>query len=402
MQHSNHRIHAPTLKSERSRLLVRDELKRHAAAVQASASASDLVRRRKPGPLPPTLSIGMTGVREDSSFDAYISVRLHGAAAGSACPLLLDSGNSVLVYPRFEDIQALPNYATDYQVLGAGAEPWGCPANVVQGPIVLTTTDGLAVTLGDVVFYACTADLPGWTADSGLAHRTANFGAACLNPWTASAWNRPAGVASVLQTPLSYLVSHPYAVVQYGAGAVADTPAGTPHISLDSKLMLYTKRPAGFSCFEIVPNLEWMALLAKSLSIGGITSQWPGSTPAIAFIDTAGGCAFLSDPDRLLCNSVWPEQTGNPPWTAGSTNCQTIMASIAMEVGDATGSFTIAIDESALPATAKGKTIVMCQLNEFMRGQYGLNIGGISALTHAILIDHRHKQVGFRSVGAVI
>lgn len=73
-----------------------------------------------------------------------------------------------------------------------------------------------------------------------------------------------------------------------------------------------------------------------------------------------------------------------------------------MEVGDATGSFTMAIDESALPAAAKGKTIVMCQINQFMRGQYGLNIGGISALTNAILIDHRHKQVGFRSVETVI
>ena len=398
MRHSNHRIHAPTLKSEQSRLLVRDELKRRAAAVPAS----DSTRRLRHGPLPPTLSIGMTGVREDGSFDAYIHVSLQGAAAGSACPLLLDSGNSVLVYPRFEDIQALPNYAADYKVLGTGAEPWGCPANVVQGPIVLTTTDGLAVTIGGVVFYACTADLPGWTADSGLAHRTANFGAACLNPWTSSAWNRPAGVTSVLQTPLSYLVSHPYAVVQYGAGAVVDTPAGTPHISLDSMLTLYKKRPAGFRCFKIVPNLEWMALLAKSLSIGGAHTQWPGSKPAIAFIDTAGGCAFLSDPDSLLCNSVWPEQTGNPWWTAGSTSCQTISASIAMEVGDATGSFTIAINEAALPAAAKGKTIVMCQLNKFMRGQYGLNIGGISALTNAILIDHGHKQVGFRSVGAVI
>ncbi len=47
-----------------------------------------------------------------------------------------------------------------------------------------------------------------------------------LNPWTSSAWNSPAGVASVLQTPLSYLVSHPYAVVQFGAAAIADTPGG--------------------------------------------------------------------------------------------------------------------------------------------------------------------------------
>ena len=165
MRHSNYQIHAPTLKSERSRLLIRDELKRLAAAVPASASA----RRLKQGSLPPTLSIGMTGVREDGSFDAYIHVSLQGAAAGSACPLLLDSGNSVLVYPRFEDIQALPNFATDYKVLGAGSEPWGCPANVVQGPVVLTTTDGLVVTIGGAVFYACTADLPGWTADSGRA-----------------------------------------------------------------------------------------------------------------------------------------------------------------------------------------------------------------------------------------
>jgi hypothetical protein len=73
-----------------------------------------------------------------------------------------------------------------------------------------------------------------------------------------------------------------------------------------------------------------------------------------------------------------------------------------MEVGDATGSFTIAIDETALPAAAKGMTLVMCQLNKFMRGQYGLNIGGISALTHPILIDHIDKQVGFRSARAVI
>jgi hypothetical protein len=87
------------------------------------------------------------------------------------------------------------------------------------------------------------------------------------------------------------------------------------------------------------------------------------------------------------------------PLTAESTSCQTISASVAMEVGDSAGSFTMAMDESELLAAAQGKTLVMCQLNEFMRGQYGLNIGGISVLTNAILADHVDKQVGFRSVG---
>lgn len=42
----------------------------------------------------------------------------------------------------------------------------------------------------------------------------------------------------------------------------------------------------------------------------------------------------------------------------------------------------------------------MCQMNEYMRGQYGLNTGGITALTNAILIDHANRRVGFQALAA--
>lgn len=391
MRRSRHSLHAATLKSDQSKKIALDVMKRMTAAAP--------VRRAMPGVPPGVLAIALTTVSEAGSFDAYINVSLRGAAAGAVTPLLFDSGNSVMVYPHFEEIQALPNFATDYNVLGAGSEPWGCPANVIQGPIELTTTAGEIVGIDNAVFYACTADLPNWTPDSGQDQRTANFGAACLNPWGSSGWNTPDGVAAVLQTPLSYLQSHPYAVVQFGAGAVEDAPAGAPHISADSSLALYAVSPPGFNSFAVISNLQWMALAAKSMKIGGVTTGWPGAKQAIAVIDTGGTSAFLSDPDDLVSQAAWPNTLpDNPPWASSSTACHTIADSIAMEVGDARASFTIAIDVGALPAAAQGMTLVMCQVNEYMMGQYGLNTGGISALTNAIMIDHANKQVGFRAI----
>jgi len=74
-----------------------------------------------------TNEIPLTTVSADSSFDAYINVCFPGAPAGSSLPLLVDSGNTTLIVPRWEDIQSIPGY----QVLGQATEPWGCPANVV-------------------------------------------------------------------------------------------------------------------------------------------------------------------------------------------------------------------------------------------------------------------------------
>ena len=128
-----------------------------------------------PAPPPESFEIPLTTVSLNSNFDAYIDIWFKGAP-DSPVQLLLDSGNSMLIVPRWEDIEALPNAKLDYHVLGATSEPWGCPANVVRGPIDLVTTSGDTCTLQDCVFYACTGNPP-----SG-GDRTANFGAGCLSP----------------------------------------------------------------------------------------------------------------------------------------------------------------------------------------------------------------------------
>jgi hypothetical protein len=38
----------------------------------------------------------------------------------------------------------------------------------------------------------------------------------------------------------------------------------------------------------------------------------------------------------------------------------------------------------------------MSPQNTFMMGQQGMNVGGISALANAILVDYKNRKVGFR------
>src|SRR5207248_2068311 len=89
-----------------------------------------------------SISIQLTTVSLNTNFDAYINVSFKGAQTDQAVPLLLDSGNSVLIVPKWEDIEALPNSGSDYRILGTGQEPWGCPAKIVRGPIDIATTTG--------------------------------------------------------------------------------------------------------------------------------------------------------------------------------------------------------------------------------------------------------------------
>jgi len=35
-------------------------------------------------------------------------------------------------------------------------------------------------------------------------------------------------------------------------------------------------------------------------------------------------------------------------------------------------------------------------MNELMQGQYGMNIGGLSALANYILVDYKNARVGFK------
>ena len=112
-------------------------------------------------------------------FDAYVYLGFAGWNTDQFMNTLVDSGNTTLIVPRWEDIAAIPGWQSLYTILGSGPEPWGCPANVVRGPIQIATADGQSLTIPNCEFYACT----------GGSSRTSNFGAGCVTPWSASFYN---------------------------------------------------------------------------------------------------------------------------------------------------------------------------------------------------------------------
>ena len=338
------------------------------------------------------IPIPITTVASDKSFDAYLMVRLQGAADRAGRPHVVDSGNSNLIHPRWEDIESIPGHLAAYRVLGSGDEPWGCPANVVRGPIELMTEFGQTLTIADCVFYACTGDNP------KTGERTANFGTGCIHPWSANGWNVPAGLGVTMQAPLSYLTDYPYLQFDFEAANSIFSAAPNPGVSFGSRLVLSKAMPLGFTSFDILPQREWMALKPKSIAIGTSKTGWPGPAgDPIAVIDTGGTCAFLSDPDGYLYDKAWPAPTGNPDWAKDSTACQSIAGNVTIELGDAFSSFSYSIGPSTLPPSVRGLTLVMCRTNSYMMGELGMNIGGISALVNWIMVDHANHRVGFKA-----
>jgi hypothetical protein len=346
MQFSPPRLHSPIVYSAEHRAAVALGLQARASAARAPAEAALGGANM--------IVIPLTTVSLYSNFDAYIDVGFKGQAAGTTTSLLVDSGNSTLIVPRWEDIAALPNAKADYQVLGTANEPWGCPSNIVRGPINLPTASGTLYSLADCVFYACT----GSPASGG--DRTANFGAACISPWSASGWNVPAGAGVTLQAPLSYNKQFPYAEFAYAAAVDIQGPGPAPTVAGGSNLHLYTSPPAGYQMFNILPSLEWMALKPVSLSIQGVMTAWPGAADdAIAVIDTGGGPVFLTDPDGHVCNAAWPDPVPNPAWTSTSDTCESVSDAIGVVIGDGSAQYSYVIDPAHLPAAAKGLTLVM-------------------------------------------
>jgi hypothetical protein len=369
-------------------------LPEHKAAIEEAFALIAKGRGRKvniSGVPPDILQIPLTTVSLNTSFDAYVEVELKGPGASTPIQLLVDSGNSVLILPRFEDIAALPNASTDYHVLGASLEPWECPANVVRGPIQITTSSGEIFTIADCVFYACTGDSP------RTGGRTANFGAGCLSPWTASGWNCPPRLGVTLQAPLSYNPTYPCAEFNYAPAQTIFSLDRSLLVASGSYLTLYKAAPVGYRLFKIIGDLEWMSLTAKALSIGTVLTEWPGAdSNPLAVIDTGGTSVFLTDPNGRVCNEIWPDQVANPGWTSTSRSCQSTGEDITLSIGDDVETFRYKIDTSTLPATVQGLTLVMCIENAFMMGQNGMNIGGISALFNYILIDYGKAHVGLR------
>lgn len=364
-------------------------------------------RRAKPGPArrfltgimrmvgaAPAASVDITlsTVSLDSSFDAYLYVSFVGTAPDTQVSLLLDSGNTVLVVPRWEDMVAIPNWQANYTILGQAPEPWGCPANVVRGPIQVATETGEPFVIGGCVFYACTAD----SAQTGA--RTSNFGAGCIQPWSASGWNTPANIPVTIESPLSYAVGYSFAEFDYATADEVFNPSNPQGVSEESTLRLYNAAPDGYQFLQLISGCPWMALRPKQLQIAGTVTGWPAANMnAIAMIDTGGTSVYLSDPSGLVYQTVWPAPAGNPPWTSGSVNCVSTSSSLQIELGDDQGaSFTYEINEPALPPSAQGLTLVMCQMNEFMRQQYGMNIGGLSVLATQIIVDYSSARAGFR------
>jgi hypothetical protein len=391
MYQSRHSLHHPVALTNPQRIEMKRAMAglvgKRALLVKAEAAAVSA----GPPTEPTSYTFPITTASLNNNFDAYINVGFLGADPAKAQSLLVDSGNSNLIVPRWEDIAAIPNYEANYQVLGQATEPWDCPANVVKGPIQLFDSSGNTFTVPDCIFYACT----GGSKSDGS--RTDNFGTGCITPWSASASNVLKDLGITMQPVLSQ-TAYPYVEFDYAAMGQMQLGSATATASAGSAIRIYATPPADYQMFDIVSGCPWMSLTPKSLSIGGVMTQWPGSNvpSPIAMIDTGGGPVFLSDPNGYLYPKSWPSPVSTPCWASSSTDCQSTQAVLGIALGDAKGSYSYVIDNSTLPVSAQGLTLVMCEDNAYMMKMPGMNIGGISALVNSILIDFKNNKVGFK------
>ena len=373
MHFSPHSLHPPVITLDEHKKLVQRKMKELGTRRPAPISGTTLVA----GPV----AIPLTTVSLSSNFDAFIQIQFPTGGKPVTATLLLDSGNSNLIIPNGEELKDVPGY----KVLGTAVEPWGCPANVVQGPVQIVTSTGTIYEITDCVFYAC-------TGENQNGERTANFGAGRIDPWSANRWNTPQHLTVTLQSPLSYNTAYPYAEIVYAPAETMFTHSATPLVTDGSQLILSASKPIGYTMMAIVKNYEWMSVVPTSLTVAGVVTGWPGS-PATAFIDTGGGPLFLSDPKGFLYGKTWPHPTSCPIFFK-DCNCVSDRLDVVLESYDGDASYAYTIDTSLLPSSVQGLTGVFCAVNPFMQGQYGMNIGGVSALFNRILIDYTGTHVG--------
>ncbi len=367
----------------------------HKAAVEKEV-ASLLTKRPRSGkpvdPSSPSIEIPLTTVSWQSNFDALITIGFPGSEL--LVPMIVDTGQSMLIIPYWEDIEPLGGYKVLMESSKGITEPWGCPANVVQGPIQLTATNGGVLTLENCIFYACTGLGPNNTS------RTADFGAGRPNPWCANGWSAPAAGIQML-APLAYCPDYPVTEFNFAAAENIFAEGSAPTVAEGSSLVLYKTPPKDYNMFDVIKHKTWMSLIPKALSIGETLTSWPGAVSnPIAMIDTGGGPAFLSDPNGYVWKTQWPNKVKNPSWTETppppSLHCHTTLDVIGIVLGDESNTYYYSIDASALPASARKWGLVMCELNQYMEGQQGMNIGGLSALENYILIDYANARVGLK------
>ena len=330
------------------------------------------------------IQIPIDSVSKDGSFDAYIHVGLVGGAPPDI-PLMVDSGNSTLILPDYGAISQLADFDKNYQVApGDVTEPWGAPAKLVTGPIVLPREGGGTYTITRCRFYAC-------TGLNGQGQPTANFGIGRLDPWT-----DPNG----LQSPLSYDPDYTFVQIDYAPADQVLGAAAKPHVAPGSSLTLSKNQPDGYPMmFDILKHEPWMSLRPLSLSIGNGPTQWPGTREAgsIAMIDTGGGPVFLSDPENYLGQTNWPGAVPEAIADYWTTSCTGVSDDLAFSLGDGAQSMSFSLPAGALPPVVQGLSLVTCQDCYFMFHADGMNIGGLTALFYAILIDYKNAKVGFKA-----
>jgi hypothetical protein len=201
-----------------------------------------------------------------------------------------------------------------------------------------------------------------------------------------------------MQSPLSYDPAYRYAEFVFAPAATMLGDADKVVVNDASLMILHAAAPSGFTMMDIVKSTQFMSVVPASFMIGGTTTGWPGSVASpIAIIDTGGGPVLLTDPDGYVYGKTWPDTVACPVWTKGSIACNCISDRVEIGLKSATGttSYVYTVDTSAMAPTVRGLTAVMCQTNEFLRGQQGMNVGGITALFNRILIDYVGNQVGF-------
>jgi hypothetical protein len=370
----------------RTRLSLIAKERRRLADQSAKVVASDV-----------SVSIPLSTVSLNANFDATISISFRGAAADCSVTLCVDSGNSSLIVPDFSAIQALPQFAQNYKVLKYGSqEPWGCPANVVCGPIEVLLHRGV-FEIPKCVFYAC-------TGPDANGNRTTNFGTGCIVPWSL-------GNYDAVQAPLSYS-DYAFAEFRYAPATEIFAATNEPNIvdSSLSSLTLHKTLPPGYPVMlNIIKQKRWMCLRPRSLSIGGVPAKWPAelASSSIAMVDTGGGPVFLSDPKDVVWTTNWKDPAPLPWWVGGyylplvetgSYSCQSINSDLSIELADENNnSISYHIDTTKMPLFVQGLTLVACKKCYYMFEENGLNIGGLSALFNNILIDYGSARVGFKA-----
>lgn len=380
-------LHRPVIsKSEH-----RDHVRSRLAALAAARPQPTAIHPDAAMPV----AINLTTVSLASNFDAYIDVQFpgsNGKPIGGA-HLLVDSGHPNMIVPDASIFKNDPAYT----VLGTvKEEPWGCPAQVIEGPFRLRTTAGTFYEVGGCVFYAC-------TGPNGEGERTANFGTGRVSPWSANSWNNPPLPKKVtMQSPLSYTNSHPYAEFVYAPAQEVLGMADKVVVNDKSLMILHPRLPAAFTMMDIIKDCAFMSVVPNALAVGGVLTGWPGgiSSP-IAMIDTGGGPVLLSDPTDYVYSKTWPHEASCPDWAKKppNANCNCIADALRVGLQSAGGKpgYVYSIDTSTLPKSVQGLTAVMCKVNEFMRDKQGMNVGGITALFNRILINYPGAQVGFAS-----